>query len=270
MFPSELFDGIEVNTGLVVFSTNQQFLLAADDTVFNPDTAKLRSIATFNYNETISPISLGTTLAYVDNSGKFSRFNEMANIQREGEPSIVEVSKVVPTLLPKDIDLLTNSRENSIILLGKTGSDDVFGYKYFQVSEQRQQAAWFKWKLNNPLIYHFIINDEYFFLDSDYYLQSVKLVQTETDPSIVQDNVDFLLHVDNHTTVSGGNFDSATNLTTFSGVSWLNTVTSPNHDLVVIDEGGTPAPTDGQGRYAKCTVSGTSFTVPGNLSLIHI
>jgi len=264
MFPSELFDGIEVNTGLVVFSTNQQFLLAADDTVFNPDTAKLRSISTFNYNETIPPISLGTTLAYVDNSGKFSRFNEMANIQREGEPNIVEVSKIVPSLLPKDIDLLTNSRENSIILLGKTGSDDVFGYKYFQVSEQRQQAAWFKWKLNNPLIYHFIINDEYFFLDSDYYLQSIKLVQTEDDPSTSINNVDFLLHVDNHTTVSGGNFDSATNLTTFSGVSWLNTVTSPNHELVVIDEGGTPAPTDGQGRYAKATVSGTSFTVPGN------
>ena len=264
MFPSELFDGIEVNTGLVVFSTNQQFLLASDDTVFNPDTAKLRSISTFNYNETIPPISLGTTLAYVDNSGKFSRFNEMANIQREGEPSIVEVTKVVPTLLPKDIDLLTNSRENSIILLGKTGSDEVFGYKYFQVSEKRQQAAWFKWKLNNPLTYHFIINDEYFFLDSDYYLQSIKLVQTDTDPSTSINSEDFLLHVDNHTTVSGGNFDATTNLTTFSGVSWLNTVTSPNHELIVIDEGGTPAPTDGQGRYAKCTVSGTSFTVPGN------
>ena len=263
MFPSELFDGIEMNTGLVVFSTNQQFLLASDDTVFNPDTAKLRSISTFNYNEDIPPISLGTTIAYVDNSGKFSRFNEMANIQREGEPSIVEVSKVVPTLLPKDIDLLTNSRENSIILLGKTGSDDVFGYKYFQVSEQRQQAAWFKWKLNNPLIYHFIINDEYFFLDSDYYLQSIKLVQTETDPSIVQDNVDFLLHVDNHTTVSGGSFNSTTNTTTFSSVGWLNTVTTPNHDLVVIDTNTNSARV---GRYAKPTVSGTSFTLPGNWS----
>ena len=263
MFPSELFDGIEMNTGLVVFSTNQQFLLASDDTVFNPDTAKLRSISTFNYNETISPISLGTTLAYVDNSGKFSRFNEMANVQREGEPNVVEVSKVVPTLLPKDIDLLTNSRENSIILLGKTGSDDVFGYKYFQVSDQRQQAAWFKWKLNNPLIYHFIINDEYFFLDSDYYLQSVKLVQTETDPSIVQDNVDFLLHVDNHTTVSGGSFNATTNITTFTGVSWLNTVTTPNHDLVVID---TNSSSTRVGRYAKPTISGTSFTLPGNWS----
>ena len=263
MFPSDLFDGIEINAGLLVFSTNQQFLLASDDTVFNPDTAKLRSIATFNYNENMAPISLGTTVAYIDNSGKFSRFNEMANSAREGEPNIIEVSKVVPTLLPKDIDLITNSRENSIVLIGKTGTDEVFGYKYFQTAEKRVQAAWFKWKLNNPLTYHFIINDEYFFLDSDYYLQSIKLVQADSDPSIVQDNVDFLLHLDNHTTVSGGSYSASTNLTTFSSVSWLSSVTTPNHDLVVID---TNTNSTRLGRYAKPTVSGTSFTLPGNWS----
>ena len=263
MFPSELFDGIEINTGLLVFSTNQQFLLSSDDTVLNPDTAKLRSVATFNYNKDIAPISLGTTVAYVDNSNKFSRFNEMANVAREGEPSVVEVSKIVPTLLPKDIDLLTNSRENSIVLLGKTGSDIVFGYKYLNVADKRQQAAWFKWKLNNPLVYHFIIDDEYFFLDSDYYLQSIRLIQADNDPSITQDDVDFLLHVDNHTTVSGGSFNSTTNITTFTGVSWLNTVTTPNHDLVVID---TNTSASRVGRYAKPTVAGTSFTVPGNWS----
>lgn len=263
MFPSDLFDGIEINAGLLIFSTNQQFLLASDDTVFNPDTAKLRSIATFNYNENMPPISLGTTIAYIDNSGKFSRFNEMANSAREGEPNIIEVSKVVPTLLPKDIDLITNSRENAIVLIGKTGTDVVFGYKYFQTADKRVQAAWFKWKLNNPLTYHFIINDEYFFLDSDYYLQSIKLVQADSDPSIVQDNVEFLLHVDNHTTVSGGSYSAATNLTTFSSVSWLSSVTTPNHDLVVIDTNTNSARV---GRYAKPTVSGTNFTLPGDWS----
>ena len=85
-------------------------------------------------------------------------------------------------------------------------------------------------------------------------------MQTSTDPSIVQDETDFLLHVDNHTTVSGGSFNAATNITTFSGVSWLNTVTTPNHDLVVVDK-DTSAPR--VGRYAKPTVSGTSFTLPG-------
>ena len=269
MFPSDLFDGIEINAGLLVFSTNQQFLLSTDDTVLNPDTAKLRSVSTFNYNKDIPPISLGTTISYLDNSGKFSRLNEMANTSREGEPDVVEISKLVPTLLPKDLDLFTNSRENSIILIGKTNSDTVFGYKYLAIGDKRQQQAWFKWKLNNPLLYHFIINDEYFFVDTDNFLQSIKLVQSDDDPTIVRaDDLNFQIHLDNHTTVSGGSYNSSTNLTTFSGVSWLSNVTTPNYQLVVIDEGGTPAPTDGQGRYAEATKdpSSNTFTVPGDWS----
>jgi hypothetical protein len=263
-FPSELFDGIDINSGLVVFSTNQQFLLSSDDTVLNPDTAKLRSIATFNYNKDVAPISLGTTVAYLDDSGKFSRFNEMANIAREGEPNVVNQSQVVPTLLPKDIDLFTNSRENNLVIMGKTNSDTVQGFRYLNVGDKREQSAWFKWKFNNPLLYHFIINDEYYFLDTDHFLQSVRLVQTESDPSIIQDNVDFLLHVDNHTTISGGSFSASTNLTTFSSVSWLPSVTTPNYDLVVID---TNTASERVGRYGKPTLtSTTSFTLPGDWS----
>ena len=43
-----------------------------------------------------------------------------------------------------------------------------------------------------------MINDEYYFLDTDNFLQEVRLVQTESDPAIIQDNVDYLLHIDNH------------------------------------------------------------------------
>jgi len=259
-FPSELFDGIDINTGLVVFSSNQQFLLSSDDTVFNPDTAKLRSLATNNYNITIPPISLGTTIAYLDNSGKFSRFNEMANVAREAEPNVVEQSRVVPTLIPKQVDLLTVSRENDMVLIGKTNSDEVIGFRYVNVGDKRQQSSWFKWKFNNPLLYHFVINDEYYFLDTDNFLQSVRLVQQESDPFILQDNVDFLLHLDNHTTLSGGSFNSTTNITTFTGVSWLSSVTTPNYTLAIVDSNTNSVRV---GRYAKPTINGTTLTVPG-------
>jgi len=259
-FPSELFDGIDINTGLVVFSSNQQFLLSSDDTVFNPDTAKLRSLATNNYNITIPPISLGTTIAYLDNSGKFSRFNEMANVAREAEPNVVEQSRVVPTLIPKEVDLLTVSRENDMVLIGKTNSDEVIGFRYVNVGDKRQQSSWFKWKFNNPLLYHFVINDEYYFLDTDNFLQSVRLVQQESDPFILQDNVDFLLHLDNHTTLSGGSFNSTTNITTFTGVSWLSSVTTPNYTLAIVDSNANSVRV---GRYAKPTINGTTLTVPG-------
>ena len=267
-FPSAIFDGIEVNSGLLVFSTNQQFLLSSDAEILNPETAKLRSVATYNYNKDISPISLGVTIAYVDNSGKFSRFNEVANIRREGEPNVVEPSKVVPTLLEKNIDLLTNSRENSVVLFGKTNTDTVFGFRYFNVADKREQQAWFKWKFNNPLIYHFIINDDYFFIDSDHFLQTLSIVQDDDDISLDQDGVNYLIHLDNYTTLAAGTYDAATNKTTFTNkATWIPDVTSPNGALVVVDNnsGATRI-----GRYAEPTMLGNNpnddFTLPGDWS----
>ena len=99
-------------------------------------------------------------------------------------------------------------------MIGKTNSDTVFGYKYLAIGDRRQQQAWFKWKLNNPLLYHFIINDEYFFLDTDNFLQSLKIVQSDDDPIITQDDVNYQIHLDNHTTVSNGVYNASTNLTT--------------------------------------------------------
>jgi len=269
IFPSTLYDGVETTAGLVVFSTNQQFLLASDDTVLNPDTAKLRTISSFNYNKNLPPISLGTTVGYVDNSGKFSRFNEMANIQREGEPVVVEMSKLISNLLPRDIDLLTNSRENQIVLFGKTTGDIVYGFRYFTAGEERKQLAWFTWKLNNPLIYHFIVDDDYYYIDGDHFLQKMSIMQGSADPSITQDSVDYLIHLDNWTTVTGGvcPLDPGT-ITTFTNqANWIPDVTTPNGKLVIVDID--PSSTR-VGRYAEVTLLGNSpnddFTVPGNWS----
>jgi len=262
-FSSELFDGIEINTGLVLFSSNQQFLLSSDDTVLNPDTAKLKTISTYNYNTLVPPISLGTTVGYIDNSSKYSRFNEMANTAREGEPIVSEVTKLVPTLLPKTLDLLTNSRENQLVLIGKTNTDTVYGYKYLKIGEEQAQTAWFKWKLNQKLRYHFIINENYYVLDTDGFLQKINIVQEESDPSVNEtvefDTSNYLVHLDNYISTPGGTF--ADDVSTFSNNTWLSDVNTPNGKLVIID---IDANSIRVGRYAECTVNGTTITAPGN------
>ena len=277
MFPSEIFDALEINSGLVVFSSNQQFLLSTDSEILNPETAKLRSISVFNYNVKLPPISLGTTVAYVDNSGKFSRFNEMANIAREGEPDVVEQSKVVPSLIPKDVDLLTNSRENSLVLIGKTDSDTVYGFKYFNVADKREQQAWFKWKFNRALKYHFVINDTYYFIDQDNFLQQVSLTDPDTatnalyeNDSISQDGIIYNIHLDNYTDLEDGVYNSSTNLTTFTNkATWLPDVGSGNGQLVVVDTIDVAGNTR-VGRYATPTLLGNNpnddFTLPGDWS----
>ena len=268
-FPSELFDGIEINAGLLIFSSNQQFLLTSDAEVLNPDTAKLGSLATYNYNTNLPPISLGTTIAYIDNSGKYSRLNEMANSGREAEPTVIEVSKLVPTLLPKDLDLITNSRENGIIILGKTDTDIVYGFRYFNLADQRKQSAWFKWKLNNPVKYHFIIDDRYYFIDTDNFLQKINIIQTEEDLDIDEEGVNYPIHLDNWTTVGSGSYNAGTGLTTFTNQSdWIDDITSPNGTLALYDDDQADAR---RGNYAHCTViNGDDFTVPGDWSGITV
>ena len=268
LYPSDLFDGVEVTTGLLCFSSNQQFLLSSDDTVFNPDTAKLRAVSQYNYNTVVPPISLGKTIGFIDTSNKYSRFMEMANIAREGEPLVGNSAEIVPKLIQPDIDLVTNSRENNLVFFGKTNDDTVIGYKYLRTGEEQIQSAWFKWKFNNPIKYHFIVNDEYFILDTDNFLQKINLVQSSSDISIDQDSVNYLLHLDNYTTVSGGVYNATTKLTTFTNqATWIPDVTTPNGKLVLVD---TDSATARVGRYTECTLTGNNpnddFTVPGDWS----
>ena len=264
-YPSKLFDAIEIPAGLLCFSTNEQFLFSADAEVMNPDTAKLRAVSMYNYHKTVPPISLGATVGYIDNSNKYSRFMEMAAIAREQEAAVVNTSEVIPTLLPKDLDLIANSRENGIVLLGKTNSDEVVGYRYLNQGENRIQSAWFKWKHNKAIKWHFIVNDEYFFLDTNDFLQKINLVQADADPSIEQDDVNYLLHIDNYTTVANGVYNATTDLTTFTNQSdWIDQVTSPNGTLVVVDNNTNSSRV---GRYAECTViNNDDFTLPGDWS----
>ena len=150
-YPAILFDGIQTNTGLVLFSKNQQFMLTTDSDVFSPTTAKINALSTYNFNFATNPISLGTTLGFLDNAGKFSRFFEMAQVQREGEPQVIEQSAVVSRLFEKDLKLISNSRENSVIFFSEEGTTTLYGYRYFDQIQERRLASWFKWTLTGTI-----------------------------------------------------------------------------------------------------------------------
>ena len=257
-YPGILFDAIEINTGLLVFGEKQQFLLATDSDILNPESARLSSIATYNYNTAVPPFSLGTVAGFLDNAGAHSRFFVMSNVAREGEPNVNELSKVVSRKLSKDIDLLANSRENTAIFFGKTNSDEVFVYKYFNVADKQIQSSWFRWKFPRPLRYHCVVNDSYILVDNQNFLQKIDLIRD--DESTVQEHGnEYLIHLDNYSSATGS-YNSATRQTTFN-LSWLANV-DRSVDLVAIQPG-----TSGV-MYQTLDVpsSGTTVTLAGNWS----
>ena len=47
-YPAIVFDAIQVNTGLVIFTKNQQFMLTTDSDILNPNTAKINRLSSYN------------------------------------------------------------------------------------------------------------------------------------------------------------------------------------------------------------------------------
>ena len=258
-YPGILFDAIEINTGLLVFGEKQQFLLATDSDILNPDSARLSSIATYNYNTAIPPFSLGTTAGFIDNAGAHSRLMVMSNVAREGEPNVNELSKVVSRKLVKEIDLLAVSRENTSLFFGKTGSKEVFGYKYFNVADKQIQSSWFRWTFRDPLKYHCVVNDSYLMVDSRYFLQKIELIRSDADETIDEHNTEYQIHLDNYSTTTGS-YSTTTRKTTFS-ISWLSNIDrSQTLTAMQVGSGGVLH------QSVDVPSSGTSLTLDGDWS----
>ena len=227
--PTQLKTALETTTGLVIFAETQQFLLATDSDSLTPDTARVMNISTYRYSPSVEPISLGTTIGFVDNAGTANgRFFEIFDIRREGEPSIVEQTKVAPRLMPSDVDIITNSRENNTVFFAKSGTPDIVGYRYFNTGDRRLQSAWFRWSFKHDIEDVFVIDDELFLISNElntYQILSLPLAKLDTARDVVGDNFygtstansTFTIHLDSSKEVTAGNgvtYDSSTGYTT--------------------------------------------------------
>jgi len=258
-YPTILFDGIQVNTGLVLFSKNQQFMLTTDSDSFGPLTAKINALSTYNFNSNTNPVSLGTTIGFLDNAGKFSRFWEMTRIQREGEPQVIEQSAVVSRLFAKNLKYISNSRENSIIFFSEKGNKHLYGFRYFDQIFDRKLASWFRWELTGNIQYHCMQDDSLFVVvENNGKNQLLRYAIKLEDTSATISSNDYRVHLDHlmSVTTQTSDYDSAQNKTYFTKPVGLES----NNQLVAYD---TDAGTD-LGRYSVVTINGSTLEIDGN------
>ena len=227
--PATLFDSIEVNTGLVLFSRTEQFMLTTDNDVLSPETAKINFVSSFNYNENVSPFSLGTTIGFLNDEGSNTRLYEMANPPREGQPEVIEQSKIISNLYPTGINRIATSKNNTIVLTVASGTPDIFGYRYYNTTERRLQSAWFKLRMSGDVIYHTIIRDTYWAVirnldtaaNPDVNIVTIqKMELKQNDGTVVVNNATqgIITYLDNKREVLSADmtYDAGTDTTTFT------------------------------------------------------
>ena len=279
--PTRFVDCIETNTGLLVFAETQQFMLHTDSDSLTPDTAKLSNISTYRYSPETAPISLGTTVGFLDTAGSFSRFFEMFDIKREGEPQIVDVTKVVSKLLPSGIDILSISRENNTIFFSEAGKPDMYLYRYFNTGSERLQGAWFEWNFAFDITYTFVLDDNLYLVASDLKLYTLNLqpnfIQADgSNDSILAtdlfttntfDKLGYPLateiHLDAAEFLTAGTYNSNDNTT---NVSWTNYIGATLSDgSISIDHVFVVDPDTGE-RFPVKSSNGSNYVFHGNFA----
>ena len=170
---------LSTSVGLLVFGPNEQFLLSTDADILSPTTTKINTISTFECDDSIDAVAVGTAQAFISKSNLYSKLFLMLNVQKESAASIDEATTNVPEYVPSGIDTMVSSPAMSIISLGTAGSDTIYQHRFFIQGENRVQT-WYKWKLTGDLRLQFFDKTTFYAVTSsgsNVYLTSYDLTQ---------------------------------------------------------------------------------------------
>ena len=170
------------SVGLVLYSATEQFLLSTDSDVLSPSTAKLNQLSSYECDDTIEAVSLGTSQAFVSKTPLYTRLFELSDISGEQPPVKSDISDVVPELIPSSSTTVVSSPSLSIVSLGEVGKPDIYQYRFLSTSrDERILNSWYRWSLTGTLLSQFFDNSTYFAVtknNSDVVVQSFDMTQS--------------------------------------------------------------------------------------------
>jgi hypothetical protein len=144
----------------------------------------------------------------------------MVDITVDRDPEVIEQSKSAGTLLPQNLELIADSKENDLIMACERNSNQVWCYKYFNTGEKRVLSSWFYWTMIGDVVHHALIKDSYYAAleDAD---GNVRLVRGDLRPlrnTTTFTDDDFRIHFDYYGSVAAANmtYNQSTNLTSFT------------------------------------------------------
>ena len=174
-----------VSVGLVLFSDTEQFLIAGNDDIFSPKTAKITELSCYECDPNVKAVGLGTSLAFVSKTPLYSRLYELTRISPVDPPVMVEQTQYVPELIPETIDSMIASPALSLISMGTVGNNTLFQYKFYQQGDQRGVSTWYKWELTGTLLDQFFDISTYYAVvangEDEVYIQSYDLTQASEE-----------------------------------------------------------------------------------------
>ena len=149
------------SVGLVLFSDTEQFILSTDADILSPKTTKINELSSYECDSFVEAVNLGTSLAFVSKTPLFTHMYELQEISDDRPPTMAEITKIVPELIPSDVDSMIASPALSLVSLGTIGGNTVYQYRFLEQNQQRA-SSWYKWELSGTLLDQFFDSSTYY------------------------------------------------------------------------------------------------------------
>ena len=160
--PVDLSYVSQTSVGVILFGTNEQFLLTTNNDILSPKTAQINTISQFAIDTKLEAKSMGTSTVFFSKNNNFLSSFELVGLSSNSAPNTFEHTQIVPELLPATIDKVATSPPKSILCFGETGTETLYQYRFLRVGEKELATAWYQWSLPGKLIHLFFDDRDLF------------------------------------------------------------------------------------------------------------
>ena len=259
--PAVLHGVLPTTQGLVLFSKNQQFLMASNDGILTPSTTVIKTISNYEMSSDVDPIDMGTNINFISKTPSYTRVFGMVTRGQEENPQILDVGRVVNEWIPSTIDTLVGSPQNQFIAMSDQNSDTVYFYRTYSDGQKMIVQSWFRWKLSGTVQTLAVDSDEMFVVTkqgSQFTLSKCNLSQSPDDAIIVSNQGNKVNPcMDLYAPAKSVAYQSVQTLTVTAGGSGYTSAPT----VTITGSGvGPGAGTPGSGATATATVSGGAVT----------
>jgi len=133
--------------GLLCFSDNGQYSLETNTEAFSTATAEMVQVGSYDMLPNLAPIDIGPSIVFASQSTRAtSIFEAQFTAEGQGRTRVAELTRGIPRYFPTDIQDMKASTTASIVTLrSRQAKGRLFCFKFYDVGEERKQAAWFRW-----------------------------------------------------------------------------------------------------------------------------
>ena len=213
--PAALHSVLPSTQGLVLFSANQQFLMAAADGILTPAKTVIRAIANYEMDTELDPVDMGTTINFVSKTPSYTRVFGMVTRGENENPTVLDIGRVVNEWVPATVDTLIASPQNQFIAMSGQASRYIYYFRTYSDGEKNLVQAWFNWEAPGTVQAIAADSDEFFAVTKQggqFTLSKASLSQSPDDAIIVNNEGKKINPcIDLYATATSVSFDTAGN-----------------------------------------------------------